>query len=271
MHDPARPRRSIEWLARTGLCAGVLLAAAQLATGVSPPTSGSRDPIRDLQVLVHARSALRENPVLASLNMGVRVHDGVATLWGPVPSADLIPKALKTLESVQGVLDARSELYVNVVEKPDDQLFIPLPPEKPTITESASPDTESGLVKTLTGRPAKSAAVPAETGGGTSSGVQLSAPIAIPDTAAPVTPAAGPVAPATQAAPAKVDTLAAAVELLRRGSPRFRTLRVEVRAGVVSLAGRSDQGEDVMALARAISLLPGVQRVLTKTDDGPAP
>jgi osmotically-inducible protein OsmY len=268
MHDPARPRRLVACLARSGLCAGAFLVAAALARGSAPPAGGSRDEARDLQVMVHARRALREDPALANLNFGVRVRDGVATLWGPVPSADVIPKALKTLESVRGVLGVATELYVRVPEKPDDQLLIPLTPPEPTHTESASPDPESGLVKTLTGRPAKSGPVPAQvTERGTSpSGVELHAPVSVPvsDGAAPATSA---VPGATRVASALPDDVTVAVERLRRGSPRYRKLRVEVRGSAVTVSGTAEQGDEVMALARAISVVPGVGRVLTRTDD----
>jgi hypothetical protein len=238
--------------------------AAALARGIAPPAGGSHEEARDLQVMVHARRALREDPVLANLNIGVRVRDGVATLWGPVPSGDLIPKALKTLESVRGVLGVASELYVRAPDKPDDQLLIPLTPPEPTHTESASPDPESGLMKTLTGRTAKSGAVSAQvTDRGTASGVELHAPVAVSvsDGAASAVPTA------TRTAGAKTESLAVAVERLRRGSSRYRTLRVEVRGGLVTVSGAAERGEEVMALARAVSVLPGVERVLTRTDD----
>jgi osmotically-inducible protein OsmY len=61
--------------------------------------------------------------------------------------------------------------------------------------------------------------------------------------------------------------VAVAVERLRRGSPRYRTLRVEVRGSAVTVSGTAEQGDEVMALARAVSAVPGVARVLTRTDD----
>ena len=128
MHDPACPRRLVSRVARTGFCAGAFLLAAALARGLPPPPTASHDQARDLQVMVHVRRALKEDPALAELNIGVRVRDGVATLWGPVPSEDVIPKARKVLESVRGVLGVASDLYVRVPEKVDDGLLIPLTP-----------------------------------------------------------------------------------------------------------------------------------------------
>src|SRR5947207_6099690 len=51
------------------------------------------DPTQDLGHTIQARRLLLEDPDLAPLNLGVRVRNRVATLWGPVPSADLALKA----------------------------------------------------------------------------------------------------------------------------------------------------------------------------------
>jgi hypothetical protein len=269
MHDPVRPRRVIEYLARIGLCSGALLITVALAPADPAQGTASREAARDLLVMVHARRALRDDAALGSLNIGLRVRDGVATLWGPVPSADVIPKALKTLNSVQGVLGARSELYVAVPPRIEDSLLLPPPPAEPLATESASPDPVSGLMRTLTARTEKgvpSSSAEAKTGG-SAAGVELSAPVPVPESEQrPTAPATKSVVPATQKPPTKSEKLLAAVDRLRQSSPRFRTLRTEVRGTVVIVAGRAEQDEDVMAFARAVSLVPGVERVLTKTD-----
>ena len=139
MHEPACTRTGNVRLARAGLCAGVLVVAAIAAGADYPPLAPSPEIYRDLQLMVHARKALREQEAFASLNVGVRVRDGIATLWGPVPSADLIPKAMKGVESVQGILGVRSELFVAVPEKVPELLLIPEAAAAPTSANRLHP------------------------------------------------------------------------------------------------------------------------------------
>jgi hypothetical protein len=135
------------------LQAAPLLHAWEKSAGPSssPPSSDSW--LRDIRLTVHARRALAEDKTLARLNLGVKVRAGVATLRGPVPSADHIRRAVRTLEQVPGIHEVRSELYVSPTATPDDPLLVlPLRPDPPTSTQSASPDRVSGSLGTLTGR-----------------------------------------------------------------------------------------------------------------------
>ncbi len=265
MYEPPCPRRTVARLARAGLFAGTLFLAEPPAPAGPPPADAARDAFRDLQLTVHARRALQGDPALAALNVGVRVRGGVATLWGPVPSADLVPKAVKRVESVQGVLGVRSELYVATPEKKFEPLPIPLAAGEPLRTESASPDPVSGA---LTGRTVKASEVYRDAAAPPSTyrPVTLAPPIRVPSP--DPAPAARPAMPAAATTP---EPLPVAVDRLRRGDPRFRPLRAEVRGDTVILSGSADRGEDVMALATAVSRLPGVGRVVTKTDAGTAP
>jgi hypothetical protein len=258
MSEPDRPSRGFARLA-----AGVVALAAAAAAPELPV-----DGYRDLQLTVHARRALRQEPVLGSLNLGVRVRGGVATLWGPVPSADLVGQAVKRLESVQGVLEVRSELYVATPET-DLRPLLVVPPEEPQRTESASPDPQSGSLGALTGRSgdANSAPGPAQP----PRGAEPAVPVSVPGAEAPPSTPPLHVASPPPSAPLGPESLPLTVERLRRGEPRFRALHAEVRGAVVVITGGGERGDDIMALARAVSRLPGVDRVVTKTDDGPAP
>jgi hypothetical protein len=271
MHQPACTRTGIACLARAGLCAGVFLAAATMSRADAPPENPSHEAYRDLQLMVHARKALSEQEGLVSINLGVRVRDGIATLWGPVPSADVISKAMKRLESVQGILGVRSELFVAIPEKEPEQLLFSIATPEPTQSESASPDPVSGMLSALTGRNIKSTGVfgPATTSG-PAPGVDLARPesVNVPGAASarPRPPERDPrnIAPSP-------ESLTLAVERLRHNDARFRTLRAEIRGTMVVIAGAADRDADVMTFARAVSRIPGVERVLTKTDAGPAP
>src|SRR5262249_12700700 len=73
-----------------------------IAPGTAAPTPAPS--LRDMGLAVHVRGALMEDAELASYNVGVKVRDGVAVLWGPLPSAELQRRALKRAEEVRGVL-----------------------------------------------------------------------------------------------------------------------------------------------------------------------
>src|SRR5262245_17610969 len=65
----------------------------------------------DARVTLRARRALAKDRLLKELNLGVRVHYGVATLWGPVPSAELAARAVRLVGKVEGVHQVRDELF----------------------------------------------------------------------------------------------------------------------------------------------------------------
>jgi hypothetical protein len=266
MYEPIRLGRTLARLAAAGLC---VVALAALAPADAPPPANAKDAYRDLQLTVHIRRALREEEALASVNVGVRVRDGVAVLWGPAPSAEVIAKAVARAAQVQGIFSVRNELYVTAPDRNLDPIPIPLIAPDPQRSASASPDPASGSLSSLTttAREALDAGTANDSSTTTSSPPASHAPLPDEQTA-DHSPRARPVSRPASTPP---EVLAAAVARVRAGEPRFRTLRIDVRGGTVVVAGSADREEDVMALARLISRLPGVDRVVTKTADASAP
>ena len=81
------------WRSVVAVVAGLLLTVSAPAGAVdSPPRPppSALGLIGDLRLTVLARRALQGDPALGRLNLGVRVRDGVATVWGPVPSDAVI-------------------------------------------------------------------------------------------------------------------------------------------------------------------------------------
>ena len=100
------------------------------------------DPTRDVLHTLQARRLLVDDPELAALNLGVRVRNRVATLWGPVPSAELSFKAEIRLRALVELVEVRNELFVTgesvptpdgPLQTPPLPLFLPeqLPPALP--------------------------------------------------------------------------------------------------------------------------------------------
>src|SRR5207245_2442047 len=63
----------------------------------------------DLYQTVLARRALQNDALLAPLNLGVRVRQRVATLWGPVASAEAARRAVALLRELPELAAVRSE------------------------------------------------------------------------------------------------------------------------------------------------------------------
>src|SRR5450755_115852 len=95
--------------------AGLLLAlgcvpcAAGVVAVATPPSPAVA---RDLALTIQARGLLLRDRELAALNVGVRVRNRVAVLWGPVPSAEMAFKAEVYLRGLVELIEVRNELHV---------------------------------------------------------------------------------------------------------------------------------------------------------------
>jgi osmotically-inducible protein OsmY len=276
-----------------------LLALALLPLRAADPRSPSADyPNPDTQLTFKARGALRDADGLTFLNLGVRIHRGVATLWGSVPTAELAQRAVETVRLVPGVTTVKNELAVVPPDGfgPEILPSISLAPETwPAPLATATPPPGGALVTRpgehgpVPGQPALSGQTPpaaettAETRPSLSGAVSLLPPIAGSSTppAKPGDPPVmllSPVVPGSSPAPTRADTpptwrpvqpaapasvpLAQAVEQVRQADTRFTHLIADVRDRVVFLRGTVAHGEDTMALAQALSRVPGVERVV---------
>jgi hypothetical protein len=225
--------------------AGLLLSGATPAGAVDPPPrppTSALGLIGDLRLTVLARRALQNDPALARLNLGVRVRDGVATVWGPVPSDTVARRTVAKLETINGIEQVRSELQVR---RPADRPLladIGIPPRLPT-RMAAKPDTASGAIRP---RPREASVV---------AGEKKPSP----------RPATPPPAPAAGRAPAVVP-LSVAVERVRQSEPRFQAISVELRGDVVVIGRVGADAEDVTALAQALRRVKGVSEVMVASD-----
>jgi hypothetical protein len=256
-----------------------LRALAVLLVGVCRPglpvVAAQTDPggDRDMRHTILARHALQHDSVLAPLNLGVRVHNRVATLWGPVPSPELKERAVRVLRQVPDLLEVRSQLHVAELEEPaqesPDRLPpAPGPPSTPTalpgfpkvepawrgtlVERSTDQRAFASPVERVQLRPGKGATPPEEEG---------------PEVA--VLPAIRISGPGATVQPA--DTLALAVDRLRLRDARFQRLRAEALGREVRLSGAAERWQDVDDFAGALMHLPGVERVVIdriRTDSG---
>jgi hypothetical protein len=83
-----------------------------VAIGPTPSAPTTAIAERDLLLTMEARRLLGLDPQLATLNLGVSIRNRIATLWGPVPSAELGFKAELHLRRLVELSEIRNELIV---------------------------------------------------------------------------------------------------------------------------------------------------------------
>jgi osmotically-inducible protein OsmY len=212
------------------------------AVSILPGRLAAEDPtLVDLRLTVLARKTLAEDRDLGPLNIAVRVRDRVATLLGPVPSADLGQRAAARLARLPELVGVRNELFVD-----SDSDAIHLRPRTSHPPAKATRAASTGVLLKVPSAAGAAPKPPARTTASTGN----------------VPPAASrsvPVPPATAPAPTTIEP---AVRRLLQGDERYRRLHAQVRDGKVYLSGSVYRWEDVHELARLIGRIPGVDRIV---------
>jgi hypothetical protein len=222
----------------------------------------------DVRLQGRALEELQKDPQLAPLELIVVVRDGVATIRGLVPSPELRQRAVECVRQVPEIRAVHSECRIGVppapllqetgpkAEKPPpeakpDQVarrdeqpggWIPLAPdalriEPPKVKEQPPAD-----------RVAVTVLPPLWIGGEPLPTPKITRPVSLPKHLP---------APATE--PAALEEY---VRNLTLQDHRFHRLRLDVRAGVVSVSGVAPRWEDVHTLSHMIARTPGVERVV---------
>lgn len=215
------------------------------------PVRKAGDPSRDLRQTTQARALLVQDPALTGYNIGVIVQDRVATLWGPVPSADVAFRAELCLRAMLELAEVRNELFVSEplealrkpirIEMPPHRLPELLPPELPRDVRATF-----GTPSVLT---SKSAAP--ELGAERARAKAGNAP---PDALAK---------PAAALRHSGEPVLASAIRGILQSKNAYRFVQFAVQEGRVYL--RSDepfQSDTLQEIARAIARLPNVEGVI---------
>jgi len=245
------------------------------------------DTIRDLELTLRARKALLKEDALATQNVGVSVRSGVATLWGIVSRKELGQHAEKSLQSVIGLKGIRNELRVEGVDANVPLLAMTKPTPPTPLAEPLSQDKPRTQESTAR-RPADQALLPGQepvwrAAGRGDAAVPTSASSTSPTTslatgtkARQEYPGARPAAqsdtpltimpsialPGQAASAGQTNGLAQAIESLRLRDGRFERVQAQATGGIVTLRGTVDRWEHLFELAKQISRLPGVQRVV---------
>jgi BON domain-containing protein len=255
-------------LLRHRLLTGMLLATVSLIYGPAAAWAiDEQEFSRDLLQTVEARRALLQDRELAPLNLGVKVHNRVAVLWGPVPSAELAKKAVRLLSMMPELSEIVNEL--KVCPEFDKPARPPAAPELITKTihfPSGSPAMLTNLSQDRNdGRnTAPAVQAPPKERTGWQPLARLARDPRIPDqteieAVLPVMRLPTPSLAEVAGGPGK--TLDESLRELRQ-NPRYRNIGIDTYDGVVTLRG--DPTEAIYDLAHAISRLHGVRRILIR-------
>jgi osmotically-inducible protein OsmY len=244
------------------------------------PAHAVDDANRDFLRTALARKALVEDPELGHLNVGVKVFDRVAVLWGSVPSVELAERAVKVVAALPIFRRVESELEIEPFGPPgaiqapgylpdpaSDQSRIPAKPKATSevpivgaiylsppvpIAESTQPSSAPAVATTEPVRRPFMGPPATLTG-------RL---VAAEDAAVSTTPAV--LQPELSGRPGPAATtsrLEDSLTALQAAEPRFQAVQVTVQGGVVTLRGPAHDPV-TQQLAQRVAGLPGVQRVV---------
>ncbi len=231
----------------------LLVGAVFLLAGASAQAGSGRtddDMGRDLRQTMDARKLLAEEPELEAINIGVTVRNRVATLWGPVPSAEVAFRAELVLRSMFELTAVRNELFVSeLVEPMRKPLRIESPPRG--VPELAPPKLPP-LPRVLPGAPGVLTATKSDRPVPQGPAKEKSAP-------ADSLPRIPPIETKISAGTFDGDAvIALAVRTLLSENASFREVQFIVKDGRVYLRTLGSDTDALRQAAQAVSRLPNV-------------
>lgn len=252
-----RVQRSVKWFLLL-LTQGLLVLPVS-AGGIPPrppvPPTSALGKIRDLAATVRVRRLVQQDPMLAKLNLGVEVENGVLVVWGPVPSEEVGKHAVNLLQSVHGIVRVKSDFYL---DRSREQLLVDLtrPVDAPERFEVAKPEIETGKLTPKTREPALPVVRTEEQG---QEGLTLYAPRKV---LSAKMEANGP----SENMASKAGTLAEEVQRIRQAEVRFRGIVVQIRDRTIVVRRGEASGRDLMDLMQQLRRIPGIEAVLLAED-----
>lgn len=207
---------------------------------------------RDTQ---RARAVLADDNYLRGFNLGVRVENGAAHLWGPVPDVRVAERAaerLRTLTQIRSITDAThlqiaDETAYGHVERQRSRPVVDAGLPLPVITlPLPDPEVTTWFHSGSTPRLSATYILPAR-------------PVLLPTPS--VVRAAALLLPPE--APNETDQdIRTAVKNALMKDERFRSIQYVIQEGVVTLTGDVPRWEDLWLCADCVARLRGVERVV---------
>jgi osmotically-inducible protein OsmY len=262
-----RSRSILALAVRTGLpcnrfAVGLLLLATAAAGQAQAQGFSQEDLTNEILVL----QALHNDPRLAPLNLVVKVHDHVATLWGPVPTRELAERAVAIVKKLPVIGTVHNQMMIQYRDEtvmPPMPLVPALPPGRPPAKKETRPPAPveplGPPMVELVWRPATQE-TPAKSAAPVQS-VHLLPPIT---SQASLTGTVSRPKEFSPTEPADTAAVSNAVQSLILGEERYRRVRYEVKEGKVFLGGVVYRWSDLRELSMAVTHIPGVSGVVLR-------
>ncbi len=225
--------------------------------------------LSDVMLARTALTAIDADPDLRGVNVVVSIVDRVAVIGGPVSGQRQSKRVEEIIRSIPGIADVRNTCFVSAGPDPllntvAEKLVSSLPP-RPMLFDlpgvitgtvgPSSPTSGNGSSTTMvaTTDPAK----PVVALKPSAEASVLGGPVS-PAPPAPVSVGSSPV-PGTLTA--NRNDVIAMTDAVRKTEARFARLTVEIRDGVLVIAGAAPLAADAWDYAEKLRAIPGVTRV----------
>lgn len=287
-------------LAKNGLAYGFVLAMlAALATGASAGPPDNEMIFRNMRHTLLVREALTKDHDLKLFNIGVKVEDRVAYLWGPVTSRALMQRAIQIAQSLPDIRAVRNQLYIEETDDSQPLYLPPVMPEHPqhlppTIPTPGSPWQNKRWETRQTPQPAPTTTTTRTTESAPRTRTSWHIPAGIADGQLQIAdsstrediryrPAMNPQmnspgndsfilpkitvrASQATATPVTGDTVAnrlqRQIDELKAKDRKYQNVQIQLDGRRVFLSGTAETGSDLQQLAHALAHLPGVENVI---------
>jgi len=233
-----------------------LVATQSLAVDEPPrPPMTALGKIRDLAATVKARRMIEQDPTLAALNLGVDIENGLARIWGPIPSEKVGEKAVLKLKMIPDISEVRPTFYLEDPAK--DPVAITNTNEDLKRVAVAKPEIETGQMPNST----INGTSPPET-------QPTKTPEQAPRLFAPRVSTKGRANNETlvRNSAEPIESLSDQIRDIQKSDTRFTSIHVENQRGNLVVRRNDVNGRTVMELVGKLRQLPGVRNVMIASD-----
>jgi osmotically-inducible protein OsmY len=267
MANVSRSRLILALAVRTGLpCKRFVVGLLVLAGAAVGQLRAQGVTQEDLTHEILALQALHNDPRLAPLNLGVKVRDHVATLWGPVPTRELAERAINVVKKLPEIGTVHNQMMIQYREEtvlPPMPLVPALPPAHPPAKKEQRPPAP---VEPL-GPPAIELVWKPAT---EEMPVKSTLPLQSVHLLPPIMSQSGLTGTVSRpkdylsTEPADAAAVSNAVQSLIQSEERYRRVRYEVKESKVFLGGVVYRWADLRELSLAVTRIPGVNGVVLR-------
>jgi len=231
----------------------LMLFPSAAPAGEPAPSTNQHDP-HDIRIALRCRQALGQDAELSRYAVCASIRQGVAVVWGRLPTEAMVQRALQVAQRVPGVLQAKSDISIGPVDPYRDETpRLPRSIAVPFASEPV-PKNDPRARGILAGNAHAPRPMPTDP-------AWMERPQPREKTDGDSSPPAVLLPPR---ASDKETGSRSAIARLIAADVRFAGIRCEENQGVVTLSGSVARMDHALDLARQISRLPGIREVVVE-------